>query len=165
MTDPIDRALDRLEVITEGNFDHIIRPILTDLVAEIRAEEREKWLDALMHANADAERSSARLAAVEEEADRIIAHGMVHTQDRVLAGIFKALARGEGGEQARWGASESGGGCKSEEDPAGEPAAPDATQITMHAYEADTYGECKHCGYGPEHPRHGKGAEDRNGEG
>ena len=163
MTDPIDRALDRLEVITEGNFDHIIRPILTDLVAEIRAEEREKWLDALMHANADAERSSARLAAVEEEADRIIAHGMVHTQDRVLAGIFKALARGEGGEQLE-------GDLDS--DPAIEPpvehrqpAAPDATQITMHAYEADTYGECKHCGYGPEHPRHGKGAEDRNGEG
>jgi hypothetical protein len=83
-----------------------------------------------------------------------------------------ALARGEGGEQA--GSDASGVSLNSPDKHSelgtGQPAAPDAAQITMHAYEADSPlpepagpksgRACKHCGYGPEHPRHGNASRN-----
>lgn len=83
MTNPIDRALERLEVITEGNFDHIIRPILSDLAAEMFAE------GVMAPCKCEAK---ARLAAVVEF---VTAERYPPEREDYICDTILALARGE----------------------------------------------------------------------
>ena len=131
-TDPIDRALERLEVITEGNFDHTIRPILTDLAAEkynegmeygsiLRCRDLKARLAAVVYRSEEAQRSNSlgHSVAVADHLKEILALARGEGYEASTAETNdQQNATSEGGEQAPTGTS-TPDGIK--------PAAPDAT--------------------------------------
>ena len=165
--DAIDRALEQIGYMNAINEPDAVRAILTDLAAEIRAAEERKhryWRDTADEATKENDILCARLAAVVEYLEGLqddIAP-MSDTEIELLA-----IARGEGCEQA--GLTEDDAASLQERSTDGEraeilrkysPAAPDAPQITMHAYNHDEFrGCCLECGREPEHPCHGEGRD------
>ena len=158
MTDPIDRALERFNPYgDEKDWPDApkVRTILTDFAAESRKGEELLKLEYLRYWDAERvarEKAEARLAAVVEILDQDIEeHGTVFS---LVLKLNRALARGEGGEQVS--AAQGDNLTSPAISQPGEPAAPDAPQITMHALDLDHLrGECRECGREPEHPCHG----------